>query len=431
VDSLASAAAIPVAVGDVLSGKYVVERVLGRGSMGVVLAARHLQLDQLLAVKLMPAGAARDSVAAQRFQQEARAAAKLRSDHVARVLDVGELPTGEAFMVMEYLAGSDLAEVLDTGGPLPVGVACDYVAQACEAVGEAHAMGIVHRDLKPENLHLSADVAGQGFVKVLDFGVSKLMTPRQGALTTTHAVIGSPLYMAPEQLRSSRQVDPRSDVWALGVVLYELLTRRWPFEAESLPDLCLKVVHDPPRPIGELREELPRGVVAVIDRCLQKDPARRFANATELAAALAPFTPAHSRPAPDGARTAEHALVETLPAEGTTAPGIDRVRRPRVGWLAAGVVAIVAAGVWTGRDVLLRAGPEPAPSLAFAAVGAAIEPWEPEPAQTVSREPAPAPPEASATAAPSASPAPRPILGSRAVRALPRPKVDDDIPAFR
>ena len=438
----------PVAVGDVLSGKYVVERLVGRGSMGVVVAARHMQLDQLLAVKLMPADAALDGIAVQRFQQEARAAASLRSDHVTRVLDVGELPTGEPFMVMEYLAGDDLGAVLEAEGPLPVGVACDYVVQACEAVGEAHAMGIVHRDLKPENLHLSADLGGHGFVKVLDFGVSKLMTPRQGVLTSTQTVVGSPLYMAPEQLRSSRRVDPRSDVWALGVVLYELLTQRLPFEAQSLPELCLKVVHDEPRPIGELRADLPRGVAAVIARCLQKDPDARYADATELAAALAPFVHLGQAPRTAGSSgrlavagvagvagsvpkqalaplpgegAVARSLLSTVPAE--TAP--SRSVAPRAGWLAAAALAAVL-GVWAARDVLLPAR-HASTTLAFAAVDAAraswAEPWSPPSAPVAPETPA-------ATQTPAvAAPAPRP---PRPTRTTPRPaRVDDDIPAFR
>jgi serine/threonine-protein kinase len=400
--------------------------------MGVVVAARHLQLDQLLAVKLMPASAARDSVAAQRFQQEARAAAKLQSDHVARVLDVGELPTGEPFMVMEYLAGADLAEVLDTEGPLAVGVACDYLVQACEAVGEAHAFGIVHRDLKPENLHLSADVAGRGFVKVLDFGVSKLMTPNQGALTTTKTVIGSPLYMAPEQLRSSRQADPRSDVWALGVVLYELLTRRWPFEAESLPELCLKVVQEAPRPIAELRPGLPRGVVGVIERCLQKDPTQRFANASELARALAPFTPAHERAAADSSRASEQNLVATLPAEATTVAGRASRRWGAAAWLLVALV-LALAGAWAADGFGLRGGRASPASLAFAAVGGAVASWD---STDVSALPAAESPVDAPTRPPpaaSAPPAPRMAGVPRPVRVAPKPaaSADDDIPAFR
>jgi len=282
-----------VTIGEIVADKYRVERLIGEGGMGVVVAATHLQLDTVVALKLLPESSTSDPVLVERFVREARAAAKLRSDHVTKVLDVGKLQSGAPFMVMEYLEGANLADVLAAGGRLEPAVACDYVLQACEAVAEAHAHGIVHRDLKPENLYLTTRVGGAGMVKVLDFGVSKT-TAVAGSLTTTKAVVGSPMYMAPEQMRSSRVADPRSDVWALGVVLYELLTERCPFEAESLPELCLKISRDTHRPIFELRPELAPELVAVVDRCLQKDPAQRYANAAELASALEPFAPAHA-----------------------------------------------------------------------------------------------------------------------------------------
>jgi hypothetical protein len=321
----------PVREGDLLAGKYRVERVLGSGGMGIVVAARHVELDQLVAIKFVRDEALSNEQGVQRFLREARAAVKLKSEHVARVLDVGKLESGAPYMVMEYLEGSDLATVLAEQGPLPLGSACDWIMQACEAVAEAHAAGIVHRDLKPENLFLTRAVGGAPKVKVLDFGVSKAVKGPSGdllGLTRTRAMLGSPLYMSPEQMRSSRDVDSRADIWAMGVVLFQLLTARWPFEADSMPELCLKVVSDPPLSLATLRPDVPQGIVGVVERCLSKDPAKRYAQAAELASALEPFVPPASRVfaerarlvIADGAQRLARSDADALPgsAEGST-----------------------------------------------------------------------------------------------------------------
>jgi serine/threonine-protein kinase len=297
----------PVREGDLLAGKYRVERVLGVGGMGVVVAARHEQLDQLVAIKFVREDALGSAGAVQRFLREARAAVKLRSDHAAKVLDVGTLESGAPYMVMELLEGSDLAQALGTSGPMPYDAAADWILQACEAVAEAHGAGIVHRDLKPQNLFLARTAGGGHKVKVLDFGVSKSadsVAAGAGNLTRTQSLLGSPLYMAPEQMRSSRDVDARADVWALGVVLFELLTTRLPFEAESMPELCLKVVEQPPQSLAALRPDLPPGLVSTVEKCLAKRLEERFANAAELAEALEPFAPPTSRGLADRARFA-------------------------------------------------------------------------------------------------------------------------------
>jgi eukaryotic-like serine/threonine-protein kinase len=298
----------PVRAGDMLAGKYRVERVLGAGGMGVVVAARHVELDQLVAIKFVREDALASEDAVQRFLREARAAVKLKSEHVARVLDVGKLESGAPYMVMEFLEGSDLGKILTDRGPLPVDSAADWILQACEAVAEAHAIGIVHRDLKPENLFLARTVGGGQKIKVLDFGVSKAIgggaSGEMSGLTRTRAMLGSPLYMAPEQMRSSRDVDARADIWALGVVLFQLLTQRWPFEADTMPELCLRVVTEPPMDLGALRPDVPSGICAVIERCLEKDARKRFANAAELATALEPHVQPGSRVLADRARLA-------------------------------------------------------------------------------------------------------------------------------
>jgi serine/threonine-protein kinase len=199
---------------------------------------------------------------------------------------------------MEFLDGTDLAQTLTRDGPMASDLAVGLMLQVCEAVAEAHAAGIVHRDLKPENLFLTRTLGGSPRMKVLDFGVSKsatLASGGKGLLTGTRAMLGSPLYMAPEQMRSSRDVDSRIDVWALGVVLFELLTRRSPFEADTMPELCLKVVSEPPLSLAQLRPDLPPALVGIVDRCLEKEREKRYANAAELAAALETFGPPRSK----------------------------------------------------------------------------------------------------------------------------------------
>ncbi|MBS2018743.1 MAG: serine/threonine protein kinase [Deltaproteobacteria bacterium] len=280
----------PVREGDILAGKYRVERVLAQGGMGVVVAAIHQQLEQRVALKfLLPDEMKNESVVG-RFLREARAAVRLRSEHVARVLDVGTAETGSPYIVMEYLEGRDLSAVLAEGQPISVRSAVSYVLQASEAVAEAHALGIVHRDLKPANLFLTHRADGTACVKVLDFGVSK-MVGRELGMTKTNAVLGTPFYMAPEQLRSSRDADVRSDVWALGMVLYELLTGTVAFERETLPALCMAIMNDPVPSPRAVRPDVPAELEDIIYRALAKEPSHRYASLAELAQALAPFSP--------------------------------------------------------------------------------------------------------------------------------------------
>jgi serine/threonine-protein kinase len=280
-------------VGEVLLGKYRIERELGRGGMGYVVAARHLELDELVAVKLILSEFAENAEVMRRFMREARAAAKIASEHVVRVTDVGRLPSGEPYMVMELLKGQDLQEVLDKRVTLAIPEAVDYLTQVLEAVAEAHAVGIVHRDLKPANIFVTQRRNGTPCLKVLDFGISKLTgtgaTTASHALEKTQGLLGSPLYMSPEQLLPGANVDGRSDLWALGVIFFQLVTGQFPFTAESLPQLLIKVMNHPPVGLRELRPDMPPALDAVIAKCLAKDPARRFPSVTELARALAPF----------------------------------------------------------------------------------------------------------------------------------------------
>ena len=354
------ASMIPVEVGEVLAGKYRIDRVIGAGGMGVVVAAEHIQLRQIVAIKFVRADAIGSGEGLERFLREARAVVRLRSEHVARVIDVGALADGTPFMVMDFLLGSTLSALLDEASPLPIGDVVHYVIQACEALAEAHSLGIIHRDLKPENLFLTHSVSGAPLVKVLDFGVSKTeSTGGTRGLTRTAALVGSPLYMAPEQMRSARAATARSDIWALGVVLYDLLTHALPFDAESMPELCLKVTLEPPYPLRARRPEIPPALESVITRCLDKDPARRYANAAELALALAPFAPAEASgavervqliatgvqpPAPFGDSRDRAPLpapyVSRASTPRTTTQGEDAGRTPRRRY--GGVAAVIA-----------------------------------------------------------------------------------------
>jgi serine/threonine protein kinase len=280
-------------VGQVLAGKYRVERFLGVGGMGVVVAARHLQLDAPVAMKFMTEQTAADGHLVARFLREARATARLRGEHVVRVSDIGELDSGAPYMVMEFLQGQDLAALLTSLGTPPIASAVDYAIQACEGLAEAHGAGIVHRDVKPANLFLTRRPNGTACIKVVDFGISKAvaMADPSNALhaTNTGAVFGSPMYMAPEQMRAAHDVDARADVWSLGATLYELLTGVVPFAAESLVDLAYRIANEQPAPVRVRRPEVPYELEQVVLRCLEKDRNHRFAGVRHLASALEPF----------------------------------------------------------------------------------------------------------------------------------------------
>jgi serine/threonine-protein kinase len=274
-----------------LDGRYRVQRVIGRGGMAVVYEAMHVDLGRV-AVKVLLPELCDSEVVRGRFAREARAAVKLEGEHVARVLDIGTLPGGGApYLVMEYLHGQDLRRELSERGPLPVALAVDWVLQACAGLAEAHRHGLVHRDLKPSNLFLAAGADGQERIKVLDFGIAKANSADELDLGLTHTgdVFGSPRYMSPEQLRASAQVDARSDVWALGVVLFELLAAQPPFAGATPPEVHAQVLAGAAPRLP--RSDVPDGLRAVVARCLEKEPARRFAGVMALARALAPFGP--------------------------------------------------------------------------------------------------------------------------------------------
>jgi serine/threonine-protein kinase len=288
-----------VQVGQLIAGKYRMLQVLGRGGMGVVMAALHEHLNQRVALKFLTDNAFQQPEAITRFVREARAAVQIQSEHVARVMDVGTLDSGAPYMVMECLRGQDLKEVSSRRGALPISDAVDFVLQACDAVAEAHSLGIIHRDLKPSNLFLTERPDGSPLVKVLDFGISKALHSTEASqlqMTASAAIMGSPQYMSPEQIRSSKNVDARADVWALGTILHELLTGAPAYVADTVPGLLAMIVADPPPPLTRCRADAPRELEAAILRCLEKDRERRFANVSEFARAIERFASLETRP---------------------------------------------------------------------------------------------------------------------------------------
>src|SRR5688572_27468844 len=287
------------AVGRILSGRFRVEHVIGVGSMGVVLAARHIELDERVAIKTIRPEMQKLPGVLSRFAREAKAAVSLKSEHVAQVFDVGTDESIGPYIVMEYLEGRDLAAVLELEGRLPIGRAVHYVMQACEALAVAHASGVTHRDIKPENLFLTRQ-GDLELIKLLDFGISKAALTGKvfgDELSTAESscLLGTPLYMSPEQIRSTSEVDHRADIWSLGAVLYELITARSAFVADSVRQVWTRILETEPTALLAHCPEAPPALQHVIDRCLEKDPANRFQNVAELAIALLPFAPSRAR----------------------------------------------------------------------------------------------------------------------------------------
>jgi serine/threonine-protein kinase len=303
--------------GTVLGGKYRIERVLGTGGIAVVAEAYHLQLRCKVAIKYLLAEALEYPEIVERFSREARAAARIRGEHVARVIDVGVFDDGAPFIVLEYLEGIDLQALLAEKGPLPVKEAVRYILETCEALAEAHAAKIVHRDLKPANLFVAKGPDRRRRIKVLDFGVSKIVDE---PMTDPARILGTVVYMSPEQLRTSSAVDARSDIWALGVILYELLAGRPPFLGRTVVTVAQRIGTNLPESLIDFRSDLPRELDKVIRRCMSTDPAERPSSVLELAKALAPFADSRAK---DSVRTITGVLYGSLAPPGLDSGTVD------------------------------------------------------------------------------------------------------------
>jgi hypothetical protein len=393
--------------------------------MGVVVAAHHIQLDERVALKFLLPEALGNAEAVARFLREARAAVKIKSEHVARVIDVGTLPNGAPYIVMEYLDGGDLAAWISERGGMPFEQAAEFVLQACVALADAHALGIVHRDLKPANLFCVRRSDGQLSVKVLDFGISKITGPNAMSapgFTQTSALMGSPLYMSPEQMRSSKDVDAQTDIWSLGVILFELLAGRPAFQADTVTELAIRVASEPAPAIRSFRPDVPSGLEAVIARCLEKDRRQRYPNVAELALALLPFAPKRGKalverisgiiqaaglsvsalavPSSPQARGTQ-ASAGTLPPFGRTTDGSRGRKVAAVAGLAGAVVLVAIVGSWAWLRLGSAHHDEPH--------GAAVPPTAlaiPRPSPMV--DPAPLPDARAEIAALSVAPLPKP-----------------------
>jgi serine/threonine protein kinase len=368
-------------VGDTLAAKYRLTRQLGRGGMGAVYEATHLRLGQKVAIKVVLPEVARRSELAFRFEHEARAAAKLRGRHTVRVLDIDVTPEGLPYLVMELLEGRSLRDELLRRGPLPIADAVRYVREACEGVSEVHRAGLVHRDLKPANLFLSIEEGGP-VVKVVDFGIAKACGDVDtNHKTATDAALGTYKYMSPEQAKSARSVDARTDVWSLGVVLYELLSGKTPFVGEGAIGVVYAIATQTPPPLRAVRPDVPEALVAVVERALCKERESRYQTAQALSDDLAPFEGAAASPLPRSpdeqalvAPTAPGracALVEDVPSESVTSGSKSHVvpiklAAPATGafarrsWFVHRAVGLVVGGGITLSVTLMKVHPDAA-----------------------------------------------------------------------
>ncbi len=283
-----------LATGEVVAGKYRIEGILGTGGMATVFAAWHEELEQRVALKMLHAGLRSDPTAVKRFMREAKNAARIQSEHVARILDVGRMDDERVYIVMEYLEGNDLSRVLKARGALPVSEVVEHLVQACDAVAVAHSMGIIHRDLKPANLFLTRRIDGSTSVKVLDFGIAKAFdVPEANELTSATTMIGSPMYMSPEQMANAREVDARADIWSLGVIAYRLLSKQLPFQGENVVELAMNIASKTPRPLRELRPDISPMLELAVMKCLERDPAARWPDVAAFVQNIAPYGPSH------------------------------------------------------------------------------------------------------------------------------------------
>ncbi len=443
--------------GDMVAGRYEIEGLAGEGGMAVVYSARHLHLNERYAIKVLRPALATNPNVVSRFLQEARAAAQLRSDFVCRVFDVGLLHDGVPYMVMELLEGEDLGAMLLRTGTLSVDQAVEFVIQACEALAEAHAAGLVHRDIKPENLFLTVRRDGWATVKLLDFGISKIIDAETISTTLrrhvdTRDLLGTPHYMAPETVRSSKDAGPRSDLWSMGVVLYELLSGRLPFKGATVPEVSAAIIETDPDALSSLRADLVPELVEVVHWCLAKQPELRVTSAAELALQLLPFAPRRSRAVVERMQSLARAQGELFeipqsafppppavppmppvpdmptsvmaPVENSVTMAAEEApQRSRLGWwLLSAAAAFAIGGTITWMTIRTKGEAAAAPSATSTAASTVLAPEVLETSEPADAQPAPAPAPAEPDAQPQAPttdapPRPQPVRPGP----LPRP----------
>lgn len=410
--------------GELLDGKYRIEGVLGVGGMGVVLGAMHLDLERPVAIKVLRAELAHEQRIVTRLLQEGRAAARIKSEHVAQVIDVGRLSSGAPYVVMERLEGVGFDRLLLERGRLPLADAVDAIVETCEALAQAHAAGIVHRDLKPGNLFLARRGDGSHVVKLLDFGISKTLDSgrrKSMVLTDPHLALGSPSYMAPEQIKAADEVDARADIWALGAILFELLTGRQAFDAHELTALQARILLEEHPALRAHRPDVPAEVERVIRRCMMKDREARYPDVEALARDLVPFGSERASAALERSTrwvaTTCRTEPSVAPPSGDFASVVPKTGHATALGRAAGWASVAAAVAFVIAFFGLSLG-SPASATAERALlsecqpglrALAGDPEQPEPEQP---EPDSEPAEDARQDAPPPPRAPRPALGS-------------------
>ena len=400
--------------GTILGEKFRVERVLGEGGMGCVVEATHLELGTKVAIKFLLPSALQNAEIVTRFEREARATAALQSDHIVNVTDVGRFPDGSPYMVMEYLSGCDLSTGLArAGGRLPIAEAVAYGVQAAAGLADAHDSGVVHRDIKPANIFLHERKDRRVVVKIVDFGIAKQTEDTSRNITLASAIMGSPKYMSPEQLRNSKSADARSDIWSLGVTLFEMVAGRTPFAAESMAVLHADILHAPAPSVLEFRPEAPADLDAIVQRCLAKDPAARYASTRDVMVALEQLAMGTSSVTPSFVITAERMqtgadftpmpsvfdrteIAEPTPMPDRTGPAVSNTKVSPESEMSSApakakwplVVAIGAALVVAALALRPKAEAPPVSAAPTVVAPAVVAPAPPAPPTPVVTEPA-------------------------------------------
>jgi eukaryotic-like serine/threonine-protein kinase len=325
--SESGASAADARLGQVLGSKYRIVRLIGQGGMGTVYEARHELIGRRFAIKFLRAELTLHEDIMARFRREAQAAGALENENIAAVTDFGEANDGAPYIVMEFLQGEDLSRLLTRVGPLPVPRAVYGVIQACRGLEAAHANGIVHRDLKPENLYVIKRGDGTDLIKVLDFGIAKLQRiGDSGSSTRTGMTMGTPFYMPPEQARGQKDLDHRADIYALGVILYEILSGQKPFNGDGYNAIMFQIMMRTPARLETVRANLPTGLADVVHKAMAADATHRFTSVSELIGALAPFAGRSITPVETGERLAARTLPEGASATVVTPAAVDAQR---------------------------------------------------------------------------------------------------------